>query len=186
MDSLRSCSWLQSSQEPGRPQVATQLRMHEGVPGLPSPGTLWDRLCLASHKGNKLPLLLGQLQPRAIAGLKPCSGNRFAPLLPLDAEEGRLEASWRPPPSASRGRLCLPLTPSQSSEPVGLLLHWWLAVPGALLHSSRLRFSRLASQARRSGEPCSSSIAKLGTFRWAGQQAGPILVPPRCVLWSRP
>ena len=31
-----------------------------------------------------------------------------------------------------------------------------------------LRFSRLASQARRPGEPCISSLGKLGTSRWAG------------------
>ena len=34
-----------------------------------------------------------------------------------------------------------------------------------------LQFSRLASQARRPREPCPSSIAKLGTSRWAGAEA---------------
>ena len=78
-----------------------------------------------------------------------------------------------------RGRLHLPQTPSQSSEALkGLFLHWGLSVPGALLRSSGVGSRMLASLAlprRRHREPSLSSLAKLGTSRWADGQARPIL-----------
>ena len=79
------------------------------------PGTLWRSPCLASHS----PASWAAPGPAAAPGNRPLdagSGNRFAPLLLLEGEGGRSEASWRPLPSASRGGLRPPRTPPQSSE----------------------------------------------------------------------
>ena len=95
------------------------VRMHEEHRGLPRPryamwiGLAWPPTIPASWDCSLASCDLGQSSEQQSCS---SSGNRFAPLLRLDAEEGRSESSWSSPPSASRGRLCLPRTPSQSSE----------------------------------------------------------------------
>ena len=109
------------SQGPGRLQAGTQYACMREYLGLRRPRyAVWIGLAWSPTEAAKLLLLLDQLRPRAIAGLQPAPAIASLHFTGKPVKDGR--RLLEPPPSASRGRRCLPRTPTQSSGgPSGLI-----------------------------------------------------------------
>ena len=106
-----------ASWEPGPVQARTQYVCVKEYPGLLRPGyAMWIGLAwLPTNRASPVRSFAscGLGQSPALDGPAPAIATlHFFPR----REEGRSGGSWSLLPSASRGRRCLPRTPSQSSE----------------------------------------------------------------------